>query len=87
MHKPKRKNYPRRKIIINYIDEAFATDLVEMQKFAKLNKGYRYLLTCIDIFSKFAWVITLTDKKGINVKNTLEKIFIKIKKGLMLKIL
>ena len=47
-----------------------------MQKFAKLNKGYRYLLTCIDIFSKYSWVIPLKDKKGINVKNALQKIFI-----------
>ena len=75
LHKPKRKNYPRRKIIVNYINEIFAADLVEMQKFAKLNKGYRYLLTCIDIFSKFAWVIPLKDKKGITIKNALEKIF------------
>ena len=75
LHKPKRKNYPRCRIIVNHIDEIFAADLVEMQKFAKLNKGYRYLLTCIDIFSKFAWVIPLKDKKGINVKNALQKIF------------
>ena len=75
LHKAKRKNYPRRRIIVNHIDEIFAADLVEMQKFAKLNRGYRYLLTCIDIFSKFAWVIPLKDKKGITIKNTLEKIF------------
>ena len=75
LHKSKRKNYPRRKIIVNHIDEIFAADLVEMQKFAKLNKGYRYLLTCIDIFSKFSWVIPLKDKKGITIKNALEKIF------------
>ena len=74
-NKPKRKNYPRRKIIVNYIDEIFAADLVEMQKFAKLDKGYRYLLTYIDIFGKFAFVIPLKDKKGINVKNALQKIF------------
>ena len=75
LHKSKRKNYPRRKIIVNHIDEIFAADLVEMQKFAKLNRGYRYLLTCIDIFSKFAWVIPLKDKKGITIKNALQKIF------------
>ena len=45
LHKSKRKNYPRRKIIVNHIDEIFASDLVEMQKFSKINKGYRYLLT------------------------------------------
>ena len=79
LHKSKRKNYPRRRIIVNHIDEIFAADLVEMQKFAKLNKGYRYLITCIDIFSKFAWVIPLKDKKGITIKNALEKIFNKRK--------
>ena len=79
LHKSKRKNYTRRRIIVNHIDEIFAADLVEMQKFSKLNKGYRYLLTCIDIFSKFAWVIPLKDKKGITIKNALEKIFNKRK--------
>ena len=79
LHKSKRKNYPRRRIVVNHIDEIFAADLVEMQKFAKLNRGYRYLLTCIDIFSKFAWVIPLKDKKGITIKNALQKIFNKRK--------
>ena len=79
LHKPKRKNYLRRKIIVNHIDEIFAADLVEMQKFSKINKGYRYLLTCIDIFSKYAFVIPLKDKKGITIKNALQKIFNKRK--------
>ena len=79
LHKAKRKNYPRRKIIVNNINEIFAADLVEMQKFSKLNKGYRYLLTCIDIFSKFSWVIPLKDKRGITIKQALQKIFNKRK--------
>ena len=44
-----------------------------------MNKSYRYLLTCIDIFSKFAFVNPLKDKKGIIIKNALEKIFKKRK--------
>ena len=64
LHKTKRKNFPRRKIIVNHIDEIFAADLVEMQKFAKLNKGYRYLFTCIDIFSKYSWVILQKIKRN-----------------------
>ena len=79
LHKPKRKNYLRRKIIVNHIDEIFAADLVEMQKFSKINKGYRYLLTCIDIFSKYAFAIPVKDKKGITIKNSLQKIFNKRK--------
>ena len=74
LHKPKKKNYLRRKIIVNHIDEIFAADLVEMQKFSKINKGYRYLLSCIDMFSKYAFVIPLKDKKGITIKNALQKI-------------
>ena len=68
LQKPKRKNFPRRKIIVNHIDEIFAADLVEMQKFTKMNKGYRYLLTCIDIFSKYSWVIPLKIKKELMSK-------------------
>ena len=75
LHKLKRKNYLRRKIIVNHIHEIFAADLVEIQKFSKINKGYRYLLTCIDIFSKYAFAIPLKDKKGITIKNALQKIF------------
>ena len=75
IHKPKRKNNFRRKIIVNHINEIFAADLVEMQKFSKMNKGYRYLLTCIDIFSKFAFAIPLIDKNGITIKNAVQKIF------------
>ena len=75
LHKPKRKNYLRRKIIVNHIDEIFASDLVEMQKFSKTNKGYKYLLTYIDIFSKCAFVTPLKDKKGIIIKNALQKFF------------
>ena len=63
----------------NHIDEIFAADLVEMQNFSKINKGYRYLLPCIDIFSKYAFVIPLKDKKGITIKNALQKIFNKRK--------
>ena len=42
LHKPKRKNYPRRRIIVNHIDEIFAADLVEMQKFEKTKKPAKF---------------------------------------------
>ena len=46
-----------------------------MQKFSKINKCYRYLLTCIDIFSKYAFAIPLKDKKGITTKKCFRKNF------------
>ena len=45
-----------------------------MQLLTKYNKGYRFLLCVIDIYSKYAWVIPLKDKKGISIVNGFQKI-------------
>ena len=45
-----------------------------MQLTSKFNKGIRSLLCAIDIFSKYAWVIPLKDKKGITITNAFQKI-------------
>ena len=45
-----------------------------MQLISKFNKGYRFLLCVIDIFSKYAWVVPLKDKKGITITNAFQKI-------------
>ena len=45
-----------------------------MQLISKFNKGFRFLLCIIDIFSKYAWVVPLKDKKGISIVNAFQKI-------------
>ena len=45
-----------------------------MQLISKFNKGFRFLLCVIDIFSKYAWVVPLKDKKGVSIVNTFQKI-------------
>ena len=45
-----------------------------MQSISKFNKGFRFLLCAIDIFSKYAWVVPLKDKKGISIVNAFQKI-------------
>ena len=45
-----------------------------MQLLSKFNKGFRFLLCVIDIFSKYDWVIPLKDKKGISIVNAFQKI-------------
>ena len=45
-----------------------------MQLISKINKGFRFLLCVIDIFSKYAWVVPLKDKKGISIVNAFQKI-------------
>ena len=44
-----------------------------MQLISKFNKGFRFLLCVIDIFSKYAWVFPLKDKKGASVINAFQK--------------
>ena len=64
LHKPIKRNFTRRRVIVNHVDEIWAADLVEMQQLSKWNKGYKYLLVVIDIFSKYGWIVPLKDKKG-----------------------
>ena len=74
LHKPLKRNFTRRRVIVNHIDEIWCSDLVEMQQFSKWNKGYRYLLTVLDVFSKYGWIIPLKDKKGETVMNAFKMI-------------
>ena len=74
LHKPIKRKYARRRVISNGIDEIWAADLVEMQQFSKWNKGYKYLLMVIDVFSKYGWIVPLKNKKGETVAEAFESI-------------
>jgi transposase InsO family protein len=78
LHKPVRRKFERRRVRVNGIDEIWAADLIDMQVFSKFNKGVKYLLSVIDIFSKYGWLIPLKDKTGKSVAAALKKI---IQKG------
>ena len=64
LHKPARINYPRNRVMVYGIDEQFQADLVDMSMYEEFNDGYKFMLTCIDIFSKYAWCIPLKNKSG-----------------------
>ena len=49
-------------------------ELADMQLISKFNKGFRFLICVIDIFSKYVWVVPLKDKKGISIANAFQKI-------------
>lgn len=76
LHKPIRKRFPRRKVFVTDIDEQWQADLVDMQEFAKFNENFKHLLTIIDCFSKYAWVIPLKHKTGEELKNAFELVFL-----------
>ena len=75
LHKPIKHNFNKRRVIVNHIDEIWASDLVEMQQFSKWNKGYRYLLMIIDVFSKYGWIIPLKDKRGETITKAFKLTF------------
>ena len=64
LHKPVRKRYDTRVYKVGGIDFQWQADLCEMQQHASLNNGMRYILTVMDIFSRFAWAEPITAKFG-----------------------
>lgn len=56
------------------MNEQFVMDLVDLQKLAKWNKGYKYLLTVIDVLSKYAWVEPLKSKSAAQLVAALERL-------------
>ena len=50
------------------------TIIADMQLINKFNKGFRFLLSVIDVFSKYVWVVPLKDKKGVTITNAFQKI-------------
>ena len=69
------RDFTRRHVIVNQIDEIWSADLVDMQNFSKWNKGYKYLLMVIDVVSKYGRIKPLKDKKGETVTKALKTIF------------
>ena len=79
LNKPTIQKFERKKVIVNHINEIHSTDLVGMTQYSKINKGYKYIFTNIDVFSKYAYAFPLKSKKIHNIKPCFEKIFKKSK--------
>ena len=84
LHKPITKTFSKRSVISNGIDEIWVADLVEMQQFSKWNKGIKYPLMVIDVFSKYGWIRGLKDKKTETVSKAFDDIFKSKRKPQML---
>ena len=63
LHKPIIRKFKKRKVYSSFRDNIWGLDLVDMQSLSKYNKGNNYLLCAIDLFSKYAWIVPLKDKK------------------------
>ena len=80
LHKPIIKKFKKRKVYSSFRDNIWGVDLADMQSLSKYNKGIKYLLCGIDLFSKYAWVFPLKDKRGITIINAFQKIISKGRK-------
>ena len=56
------------------IDDQWQADLVDLSTIQKENKNFKYLLTCIDVFSKYAWVEPIKQKTGKTLVKAFENI-------------
>ena len=74
LHKPIIRKFKKRAVYSEFKDNIWGADLADMQLISKFNKGFRFLLCVIDIFSKYAWVVPLKDKKGVSIVDAFQKI-------------
>ena len=72
LHKPIIKKLNKRKVHFSFKDNIWGLNLADVQLLSKFDKGFRFLLCVIDIFSKYAWVVPLKDKKGISIVNAFQ---------------
>ena len=67
LHKSIIRIFNKRKVYSQFKDNIWGVDLADMQSLSRKNKGIKYLLCAIDLFSKYVFLIPLKDKKGISI--------------------
>ena len=79
LHRQIIRKFKKRKVYSSFRDNIWGADLADMQSLSKYNKGIKYLLCAIDLFSKYAWVVPLKDRRRITI-NAFQKIISKRRK-------
>ena len=74
LHKPARYKFKRRRFIQYGLDDTFASDLAQLDRYARENKGFKYILVVIDCFFKFLWTRPLKSKNAKDVTNAMSHI-------------
>ena len=74
LHRPAVKHFRRNRVFVGHKDGVWEIDLIDLQSLKKFNKNFRYLVTCIDILSKYAWVIPLKDKTADTLVEAFKRI-------------
>ena len=74
LHRQIIRKFKKRKVYSSFSDNISGVDLAYMESLSKYSKGIKYLLCAIDLFSKYARVVPLKDKRGITIVNAFHKI-------------
>ena len=74
LNKPVIKKFNKRKVYSQFKDNIWGVDLADIRLLSKQNKSIKYVLCAIDLFSKYAFVVPLKDKRGISIINAFNKI-------------
>ena len=72
---PQIRKFKRQRIIPLYKDETWSADIIGKSSLSKYNNNYKFLLTVIDIFTKYAWAIPLKNKSGLSITNGFKIVF------------
>jgi hypothetical protein len=75
LHKQAIRNFNRRSTIANDIDQYWQCDLIDVKRISTSNKNVTFLLCCIDVLSKFSWVVALKNKNAETCATALRSIF------------
>ena len=74
LHKPIIRKFKKYKIHLSFIDNISCADIADMQLLSKFDKGIRFLLCVIDVYSKYASVLLLKDEKGTKITDAFQKL-------------
>jgi len=74
LHRTAPIKYIRNRVVVYGVDTQFQADLVDMSAYSKENDDNKYMLTCIDVFSKYAWARVVKNKSGLEVTKAFNSI-------------
>ena len=75
LHKPARRHFKRRRVIVGFLRQQWQADLVDLSQLKKDNDGMTFLLTVIDVFSKVAWCVPMKNKSAASLVTALDSTF------------
>lgn len=80
LHAPARRRFKRRSVITKGLDDLHQMDLVDLSAYSRENKGFKFMITIIDVYSKFAWAEPLKNKSAKEVAQVVKKVYLKSKR-------